>query len=85
MLYVLFYDLRHVLRLDKSIPDRLRIDHHRRPMLALVQAPGLIGAHSRLQARGADSFLEQPLQLSLAIRRAAATSAARFPLVGADE
>jgi len=35
-------NLVHILRRHMAIPDRLRIHHHGRPMLALVQTPGLI-------------------------------------------
>ena len=35
---MLIYDLRRVLRLDVTIPNSFRVNHHRGPMLALVEA-----------------------------------------------
>ena len=78
-------DLGHILWLHKPIPDRLRIDHYRRPVLALVQAAGLVGPHGRLQPGGADRLFEQLVQLALAVRCAASSGAARLPLIRADE
>jgi len=74
---MLLDDFGDIFRLHKPVPDRLRIDHDCGPVLALVQAAGLVGAYRRLQAGGGDRLLEQPLQLALAVRGAAATSAAR--------
>ena len=42
-------DLAHILGLHEPIPDSLRIDHDDRPMLALIQAPGLVHADTALQ------------------------------------
>ncbi len=42
MQQVLRHNLTHILRMNKPIPDRIRIHHHYRPMLALIQAPQLI-------------------------------------------
>ena len=35
-----------------AIPDGFRINHHRRTMLALIQASGLVDAHLASQAGG---------------------------------
>jgi hypothetical protein len=43
---VLRYDLSGILGAHPAIPDRFGINHHRRPMLALVQASGLVRADS---------------------------------------
>src|SRR5690348_7551410 len=55
-------------RLHVSIPHRLRINHQVRPMLALVQASGLIGAHPPFKPEFSKLLLEQPLQFGLAGR-----------------
>ena len=38
----------HVGFRDISVPDGLRIDHNVRPMLALIEASGLVGTDSAL-------------------------------------
>jgi len=63
---MLLHDLLHILHVDETIPDRLRIDHHHRPMLALVQTPGLIRPYRPLQPRILDRVLESPFQLPAA-------------------
>jgi hypothetical protein len=35
---VLIYDFRRILRTHIAVPDRLRINHHRRSVFALIQA-----------------------------------------------
>jgi hypothetical protein len=82
---VLADNLRHIFPLHKSVPDRLWIDHNRRPMLALIQTAAFVRAHRRLQFGSADRIFEELLQLVLPVRRAAAACAPRLPLVRADE
>jgi len=52
------HDLLHIARMHVAVPDRLRIDHHHRPVLALVQAAGLVGPNSMLQTGFLDRVLE---------------------------
>jgi acetyl esterase len=61
---VLRHNLLHIIQLHKPIPNRLWINHHRRPMLALVQAARLIRPHATLQSRGLHRVLECVLQLA---------------------
>ena len=44
-----FDDFIYVGDCDSAIPDRIRINHDIRPVLALVQAAGFIGPHPVLQ------------------------------------
>ena len=67
------HDSRHILDLDPSIPDSLRIDHHRRSVLALLQAPGMVCACQRTKPGLLELFLERLSQLLIAVRIAAAT------------
>ncbi len=48
---MLAYDLLDILRTHPRIPDRLGIDNHQRPIPALVQATGVVDAHSVPQPR----------------------------------
>ena len=43
---MLSHNLIHICRRHMPIPDGFGIDHHRRPMLALIQASGLVCADS---------------------------------------
>ena len=56
-------DLLHVLHMNEPIPDGIRIDHHHRPMLALVQAPQFIRPDLPLQPRLLDRVFEGRFQL----------------------
>ena len=85
VLHMLLNDLRDILRLDKAIPDRLGVNDHRRPVLALIQAAGFVGTHGRFQTCGSDRLFEQSLQLAFSVGRAAPARAAGFPLIGADK
>jgi len=49
---VLLHNLCGIFRLHMPIPDGLGIDDHRGPVLALVQASGLVDAHGISQAGG---------------------------------
>ncbi len=42
-------DLSDILRLHEAVPDRLRINHNRRPMLALIRTARLVGADRLLE------------------------------------
>src|ERR1700722_13305229 len=47
---VLLHNFFSVFRLHVPVPDGIGIHHHRGPVLALVQASGLVDAHFRAQA-----------------------------------
>ena len=60
---VLLDDLLGVAGMGETVPDRLRINHQDRGMLALIKAPSLIDADPMLQARSFDGVLERAAQL----------------------
>jgi len=39
------HNLLHIFHMNKPIPDSIRIDHHDRPMFALVETAQLVGAN----------------------------------------
>ena len=59
---VLLHNLVHIARLRKPVPHRFRIHHHHCPVLALVQAAGLVDAHPALQPRRLRRILQRILQ-----------------------
>ena len=78
-------DLGHVGERDAAVPDGLGIDHHRRAVLALIEAPGAIGAYAPLQAALGDRLLEGLVERLGAGRIAAAARMAVLAAVAADE
>jgi hypothetical protein len=78
-------NLIHIGFRDMPIPDGFRIDDHRWPMFALVQAAGLVDADASLQAGHIHSVLEPRLQLRFAVGVTAGTRTAWFALVDADK
>ena len=75
----------HIFELHKAIPDGLGIDHDDGPVLALVEAAGLVGADEMLEARIFDGVLESGLELFAATGKAARTGGVLVALVGADK
>src|SRR5690606_1986342 len=78
-------DLLDVLGAHAAVPDVVGIDHHRRPLLARVEAAGLVRADDLVEAERGELLLE-----GVAHRLAPAVAArglgrALGPLVGADE
>jgi hypothetical protein len=59
---VLRHNLFRVLRLHVPVPNRIGIHHYRGPMLALVQAAGLVDAHLRAQPGLARKLLQARVQ-----------------------
>ena len=85
MRQVFLDDLLHVLHLYKAIPDRVRIDHHHRPMLALVQASQFIRPDLPLQPRLFDRVFEGRFQLFASLPGATWPVGLLVALVGADK
>ena len=56
---VFAHDLLDILHMNKPIPDRIRIHHNHRPMLALIQASQLIRANLALQTSLFHRILER--------------------------
>jgi hypothetical protein len=82
---VRFDDLVDVGFGNVPLPDCVRIDDDRRPVLALVQAAGLIRPHFALQAALRELLLECLLQFGVGGWIAASPRIARRTLVPADE
>jgi len=61
------HDLVGILRLDVSVPDSLRIDHHRGSVLALVKAARFINAHPAGQSCIFSELIQSRVQLALSI------------------
>lgn len=82
---VRFDDLFDIVSGDSSIPNRIRIDDHSGPVLALIEATGHIGTHPLFESSQRELLLEEELQAGLARRIAAAARMSGFPLIAADE
>jgi hypothetical protein len=78
-------DLEYVGNLYVSVPDGIGIHHHRRTVLALIEAAGLVGANAVFQSTKRQLGLEGLLKLSRAGRVAASASMSRRALVAAYE
>jgi hypothetical protein len=64
---VLCHNLFRIFRLHMPVPDRVGIHHHRGPMLALVQAAGLVDAHLGAQPGLARKLLQPRMQRARSI------------------
>jgi hypothetical protein len=67
---VFIHNLRRIPRLHIPIPDPLRINHHRRSVLALVQAPCLVDPHLRPQPRGLGQLIQLRVQFAFSVSTA---------------
>jgi len=75
----------HIRFGNVPIPDRIRIHDDVRPMLALIEAAGLIRPYFALQPTLGELLLKQFLQLGLCLRIAASPRMPRRALVSTDE
>ena len=82
---VLLDDLGDVFRPYKPVPHRLRINDHRVPVFALVEAARFICPDADVQPRRPDLILEDAVKLSFALTGARWTCRAGFPVVCADK
>jgi hypothetical protein len=64
---MLLHDGLGVFRSDIAVPDGLGINHHHGPMLALVQASGLVDAHLAGKACLFDELGEAGMQITFSI------------------
>src|ERR1700761_3624789 len=78
-------DLLDVVWLHKAIPDRPRIHHHRRPVLALVKASGLVHANLVPQPGALHRVLHASVDLALAVGGAGRPRRLRSPEICADK
>jgi hypothetical protein len=75
----------NILQMNEAIPNGLGIDHHRRAMLALIEAAGFVGPNQMLEASVLDGILEGGFQLLAAERQAAWTGRRFVALIGTDK
>jgi len=68
-----------------AVPDCLRIDHHNRPMLTLIQTTGFVDAHFAGQAGRFGQLLQLEVQIALAIDRARDAGSSRWTGVVANK
>ena len=85
LLNVPLHDFGHIRFRSDPIPDALGIDHHARPILAVIQASRLIGPDRSFQAESLDLFFEKGLKPLGSVIGAAATRVVFGPLVHADK
>jgi hypothetical protein len=78
---VALYNLFNVSGSHAAIPYCIRINHHRWPVLALVQAPGLVGPYGTFDSPLRELDFKHPLQIRLTVRVATAARIARRALV----
>ena len=78
-------DFVHIGFAHVPVPDRFRIDHDVRSVLALVEASGLVRPHSPLQSAFGEFLLEELLQPGFGGGIAAASRMACRSLVATDE
>lgn len=74
-----------VSQADAAIPYTFGIDHKIRPVLALIEASGLIGPHFTLESTLGQLLLEEFLQLGIACRIAATSRMPIRTLVSANK
>jgi len=79
------HDLVDICFGDPAVPNCLGIDHHVGAMLALVETPGLVRAHSAFQSTFGEFLLEEFLQASFGCWIAASPGMPRRALVSTDE
>jgi len=85
-MYKMFvHDLVHIFHVNKPIPNGIWIDHHNRPMLALVQATQFVSADLSLQSSLFHCILESRLQLPAVLSAATWSRCAFVPLIGTNK
>ena len=79
------HNLIHISHVNKPIPNGIRIDHHNRPMLALVQATQFVSADLSLQSSLFHRILERRLQLPAMLPAATWSCGTLVPLIGTNK
>jgi hypothetical protein len=64
---MLLHNLRGIRGLHMAVPDGLGINHHRRPVLALVKAKRFVDAHFGAQAGGFRQLLQLSVKIAFSI------------------
>ncbi len=75
----------HIIELHMPIPDRIGIDHNRRPVFALIETSGHVGANTLFESPQCEFLLEEKLQLGLARRIATSARMSCLALITANE
>lgn len=78
-------NLVHIFRRHMAIPDSFGVHDNGRPMLALVEAAGLIRPNCAFYSRVFNLVFEDSVQPANSIAGAGRPRAARFPNIGADK
>jgi hypothetical protein len=78
-------DFGHIRFCHAAVPNRVRIHDHRWAMLALIEAPGLVGANTAVQAAVGQRFLERLLQPIVRVRITRPARMTGLALIAADE
>jgi hypothetical protein len=79
------YDLIEVILGNMAIPHRIGIDDHRWPVLALVEASGLVCTNGAADAVFGEPFLQFLLELAMTGRITASSRMVFVALVGANK
>jgi hypothetical protein len=79
------HDPRHVGDRDAPVPGSLRVNYDRRPVLALVEATGVVGANQRTTARFLEFSLEGITQRLFAVGVATTPLVAGFANIPAHK
>jgi hypothetical protein len=82
---VLGHNLLGVFRLHVSVPNRVRVNDNRWPVLALVQAAGFVDPHLASQPGLAAQLLQPRVQLALSIAGATRPRRVRGTLIKTDK
>jgi hypothetical protein len=82
---MLLNDLLDVTGVYLAVPHRLRIDDDHWPMLALIQAAGLVGPDLVLETGSLDRVLESRFKFFASVRKAARPGRRLVALVGTEE
>ena len=70
---------------DVAVPDGIGVYHHRGPVLALIEAAGLVNAHSAGESRLLDELLQAGVQIAFPIAGAGGAWRLRRANVVADK
>jgi hypothetical protein len=74
-----------IRRRNVSVPYCLGINYDIRPVLALIEASGLVGSHPSLQSTDRDSSLEELVEFTRSTGIAASPRMSRLSLISANE
>jgi hypothetical protein len=80
-----FDDLIDIRSGDAAVPNGVGIDHHVRPVLALIETPGFVSADAVLIPENRQFLLKSQLELRLPCRIAATARMSLRPLIAAHK